>query len=70
MTARLSTNPSSAGPFVVPVGGPYDSPTPKKRIRAAVAASGISLMNIRGFGPIGAAIILGSVGDIARFPLS
>ena len=40
----------------------------KKRIRAAVAASGTSLTNIRGVGPIGAAIILGSVGDIARFP--
>jgi transposase len=40
----------------------------KKRIRAAVAASGTSLTNIRGVGPIGAAIILGSVGDVARFP--
>ncbi len=40
----------------------------KKRIRAAVVASGTSLINIRGIGPIGAAIILGSVGDIARFP--
>ena len=40
----------------------------KKRIRAAVAASGTSLTNIRGVGPIGAAIILGSVGDITRFP--
>jgi len=40
----------------------------KKRIRVAVAASGTSLCDIRGIGPIGAAIILGSVGDIARFP--
>ena len=40
----------------------------KKRIRAAVAASGTSLCEIRGVGPIGAAIILGAVGDIARFP--
>ncbi|MGH3452277.1 MAG: transposase [Haloechinothrix sp.] len=40
----------------------------KKRIRTAVAASGTSLVEIRGIGPIGAAIILGSVGDIARFP--
>jgi transposase len=40
----------------------------KKRIRAAVVASGTSLTNIRGVGPIGAAIILGAVGDVARFP--
>ena len=40
----------------------------KKRIRVAVAASGTSLCDIRGIGPIGAAIILGAVGDIARFP--
>jgi len=40
----------------------------KKRIRTAVAASGTSLCDIRGIGPIGAAIILGSVGDINRFP--
>ncbi|MCH8129736.1 MAG: hypothetical protein IIC70_07545, partial [Acidobacteria bacterium] len=40
----------------------------KKRIRAAVVASGTSLMNIRGVGPIGAAIILGAVGDSARVP--
>ena len=40
----------------------------KKRIRAAVAASGTTLCDIRGIGPIGAAIILGSVGDITRFP--
>ncbi|MFN2485756.1 MAG: IS110 family transposase, partial [Acidimicrobiia bacterium] len=40
----------------------------KKRIRTAVAASGTTLCDIRGIGPIGAAIILGSVGDITRFP--
>ena len=40
----------------------------KKRIRVAVVASGTSLCDIRGIGPIGAAIILGSVGDIGRFP--
>lgn len=40
----------------------------KKRITTAVAASGTSLCDIRGIGPIGAAMILGSVGDINRFP--
>lgn len=40
----------------------------KKRIRAAVDASGTTLCDIRGIGPIGAAIILSSVGDITRFP--
>ena len=40
----------------------------KKRIRTAVAASGTSLCDIRGIGPIGAATILGSVRDIERFP--
>jgi len=40
----------------------------KKRIRIAVTASGTSLCDIRGIGPIGAAMILGSVGDIGRFP--
>jgi transposase len=40
----------------------------KKRIRIAVTASGTSLCDIRGIGPIGAATILGSVGDIGRFP--
>ncbi len=40
----------------------------KKRIRTAVVASGTSLCDIRGIGPIGAAIILGAVGDIRRFP--
>ena len=40
----------------------------KKRIATAVSASGTSLCDIRGIGPIGAAIILSSVGDIGRFP--
>ena len=40
----------------------------KRRIRTAVAASGTRLCDIRGIGPIGAAIILGAVGDITRFP--
>ena len=40
----------------------------KKRIRVAVAASGTSLCDIWGIGPIGAAMILSSVGDVARFP--
>ena len=39
-----------------------------KRIRTAVTASGTSLCEIRGIGPIGAAMILGAVGDIGRFP--
>ena len=42
--------------------------TSKQRIRLGVAASGTSLIEITGIGPIGAAIILGSVADIARFP--
>jgi transposase len=40
----------------------------KKRIRLAVAASGTSLCDIRGIGPIGAAMILGAVRDVTRFP--
>ena len=40
----------------------------KKRIRVAVEASGTTLCDIRGMGPIGAAIILGTVSDIACFP--
>lgn len=39
----------------------------KKRISAAVAASGTSLCGIYGVGPIGAAQIIGYVGDICRF---
>ena len=40
----------------------------KRRVAAAVSASGTSLCDITGIGPICAAIILGSVGDIGRFP--
>jgi transposase len=40
----------------------------KKRITAAVTASGTSLCDIYGVGPIGAAQIIGYVGDINRFP--
>ena len=40
----------------------------KKRISTAVMASRTSLCDIRGIGPIGAAVILSSVGDINRFP--
>jgi transposase len=40
----------------------------KKRIAAAVAASGTSLCDIAGIGPICAAIIIGFTGDINRFP--
>ena len=38
------------------------------RIATAVAATGTSLTDIYGVGPLGAAIILGHTGDIARFP--
>ena len=40
----------------------------KKRIAVAVTASGTSLTNIVGIGPIGAATIIGYTKDIARFP--
>jgi transposase len=40
----------------------------KKRISVAVQASGTSLTNIVGVGPIGAATILGYTKDITRFP--
>ena len=40
----------------------------KKRIGTAVVASDTSLCDIRGIGPIDAAVILSSVGDINRFP--
>jgi transposase len=39
-----------------------------KRITSAVAASGTTLTNIVGIGPICAALIIGYVGDIGRFP--
>ncbi len=40
----------------------------KKRIAQAVTASGTSLTNIVGVGPIGAATIIGYTKDITRFP--
>ena len=39
----------------------------RRRIGAAVTASGTTLTDIFGIGDIGAAIILGQVGDVARF---
>jgi transposase len=40
----------------------------KKRIRAAVVASGTTLTDIVGIGPVCAAIIIGFTGDVTRFP--
>ncbi|MBT8241976.1 MAG: IS110 family transposase [Acidimicrobiia bacterium] len=40
----------------------------KNRVTVAVDASGTSLNDIYGVGPIGAAQIIGYVGDINRFP--
>ncbi len=40
----------------------------KKRVQRAVSASGTSLCDITGIGPICAAIIIGFTGDINRFP--
>jgi len=40
----------------------------KKRVGVAVAASGTSLTDIVGIGPICAAIVIGYAGDITRFP--
>jgi transposase len=40
----------------------------KKRIAGAVTASGTSLTNIVGVGPIGAATIIGYTKDVTRFP--
>lgn len=40
----------------------------KKRIAAAVAASGTSLVEVSGVGPICAAQVIGYTGNIARFP--
>jgi transposase len=40
----------------------------KKRIAVAVTASGTSLTNIVGVGPIGAATIIGYTKDVTRFP--
>ena len=39
----------------------------RKRITTAVAASGTTLVEVFGIGDVGAAIILGQVGDVARF---
>ena len=39
-----------------------------KELRELVAATGTSLMNLRGIGPTGAARLLVEVGDITRFP--
>jgi transposase len=39
-----------------------------KELRELVAATGTSLMNLRGLGPAGAARLLVEVGDITRFP--
>jgi transposase len=44
--------------------------TVKERIVEAVLASGTTVTNIHGIGPLGAAIILGHTGDISRFPTS
>jgi transposase len=41
-----------------------------ERIVEAVLASGTTVTDIHGIGPLGAAIILGHTGDIARFPTS
>jgi transposase len=40
----------------------------KKELTAAVLATGSSLMDLRGIGPVNAARILADVGDVARFP--
>ena len=40
----------------------------KKRVAVAVAASGTTLTDIVGIGPICAAIIIGFTGDVTRFP--
>ena len=40
----------------------------KKRVEQAVVASGTTLTEIVGIGPICAAIIIGYTGDIGRFP--
>lgn len=41
-----------------------------ERIVEAVLATGTTVTDIHGIGPLGAAIILGHTGDIARFPSS
>ena len=42
--------------------------TSKKRVATAVAASGTTVTEIVGIGPISAAILIGFTGDITRFP--
>jgi transposase len=42
----------------------------RRRINAAVTASGTTLTEVFGIAEIGAAVILGQVGDVARFPTS
>jgi transposase len=39
-----------------------------KRIGIAVAASGTTVTDVYGIGPIGAAVIVGHTGDVTRFP--
>ncbi len=39
----------------------------KKRLAAAVQASGTTLTEIFGAGPVIAAVVIGEVGDVARF---
>jgi transposase len=45
-----------------------DIATAKRRVADAVTASGTSLLELHGVGPIVAGFILGHVGDPARFP--
>ena len=40
----------------------------KRRLRAAVEASGTTLVDIAGVGPVTAAMIIGQTGDVNRFP--
>jgi transposase len=40
----------------------------RRRLRAAVAASGTTLSDIAGVGPVTAAMIIGQTGDVTRFP--
>lgn len=40
----------------------------KKRLQAAVSATGTGLTSITGVGPVTAALIIGNTGDISRFP--
>jgi len=47
-----------------------DIATAKRRVSDAVTASGTSLLDLHGVGPIVAGFILGHVGDPARFPTS